>query len=172
MDNFWIIIATPIATIVCQAIYFAFVKRDIDERIELFKISYSGIFKEKVEHYKQLLIKMEALRSSVLQYSNSGQASGLKPEQVMAEINDLIRFNDYAKMFLSSNVSTRVTRVITSLQDVFDTSFENFMLQNHGASNESFKNYLTKLSSLLKGEEYNRLKSEIIGEIRSDFGLS
>lgn len=57
------------------------------------------------------------------------------------------------------------------MQDVFESSFQNFIQQNHGRNREALIDYLSKLNGLLKGEQYNVLKNEIIEEIRSDFGL-
>lgn len=172
MDNIWIVIITPIATVICNAIYILIVKKDLDRRLEQYKITYSGIFKEKLEHYKQLLKTMDELKDMVIKYGNKGQTDDPNPVEIMKEINNFIRFNEYGSIYYTKKIEDIVEKVTKEFQDVFETSVRKLFLEKHDITRDELNEHITKLSSLVNGATYYSLKKELIENIKDDFDLN
>lgn len=171
MESFWTPIIAAVATVVCNAVYLAIVKKDIDKQIEQYKIAYSGVFKEKVEYYKQLLVTMDELRDKVVVYGHAGRDTTNDFILLRDEFNNFARLNTYGSMFYSRKIESIVENIRNEFHAVFQASTVLFTIQQHGETNrEAVNDYIDKLSNLTSSKNYGKLRSELIKNIRKDFG--
>ena len=181
MDTFWIAIITPVATVICNAVYIAFVKNQIDKKIELLKISYSGVFKEKIDYAKEMLIRLRDLKNSVDRFCNMGEASGIGIGQITSEINSFIDFNVTASLFFDNEVVKSLDEIVNSLQKPVDLAIREFSKDKvisapywedkpEGVDDYDFEYYI-EVSNLLNGRSYYTLRQRIINSVRMDLGL-
>jgi hypothetical protein len=82
-------ILPAIITIIGNVVFYLLIKGRIDKSIEKNKIAYSGIFKEKVNIYRELLEKTYEIKKDL----NRFQYVGIKEEgtDLMHKINDYIQ---------------------------------------------------------------------------------
>src|SRR5690606_33554733 len=135
MDNFLTPIVAAVATVICNAAYFAFVKNKIEKQIESYKIAYSGIFKEKVDIYKELLRTMDELKDRIVTYGHTGREDFQEFNQLKQEINNFIRLYQYGSMFYPKKIVKTCTQIRDEFQLVFESSARLFLLEKHGRSN-------------------------------------
>ncbi|GEM_PF-3061500 len=171
MENFWTPVACAVATVIANVAFLAYVKNDLDKKMETFKIAYSGIFKEKLEIYKNLLERMDYTKSLVLNYGHSGDNFEVKPVEIMKEINIFIKLIDHGSIFYNDTISNIVSEIRIEFQDVFDLSFRRFNLKQSELREGEFEEYLVKLGRLTRGTQYHELKEQLIKTIREEFNI-
>ncbi|MBE8712530.1 hypothetical protein [Sphingobacterium hungaricum] len=171
MDNIWIPIITASFTVIANAIFYSFVKNDIDKKIEQHKIIYSGIFKEKLEIYKKLLNSIDELKDKIVHYGHGGDSSGINPMEIRKDINTFIRFNQQASIFYPKNILENTNLIRKELQDVYDLSFQRDFHKKNDFEFKDFNIYFERLSNLTSGRSFNQLKNDLIDNIKMDFNI-
>ncbi|WP_313515138.1 hypothetical protein [Sphingobacterium sp.] len=171
MENFWTPVACAFATVIGNVAFLAYVKNDLDKKLETFKIAYSGIFKEKLEVYKNLLERMDYTKSLVLNYGHSGNNFEVKPVEIMREINVFIKLIEHGSIFYNDSITKIVSEIRIEFQDVFDLSFRRFHLKQSELKDGEFDEYLIKLGQLTSGRNYSELKNQLINTIREEFHI-
>lgn len=172
MQEFWIAIVAALATVIFNAIYFAFVKKDIDRRMEQFKISYSGVFQEKINLYRQLLTSMDDLKVKILSYGHSGGDNFSEGQELKIEINKFIQLYEHGAMFYSRKIERICSDIRVEFQQVFESSFKYHYFKAIDSENrDDLNDYLSALSALTQSAKYYQLKQELIQNIRQEFGF-
>lgn len=170
MQDFWISIVAAVTTVVCNAIFFVAIRQSIDKRIEKYKIAYSGIFQEKLKFYKELLITIDELQEKVLKYGHG--TDDRLPIDLMTDVNKFIRFNKYGSMFYPMEIKGIVDEIRVKFQDVIDASARYKTLSRSGShERKDVEEYIEKLSGLTNSTEIHQLTTNLIHNIRTDFGL-
>lgn len=173
MQDFWIVITAALATTLFNAIYFAFVKKDIDRRMEQFKIAYSGIFQEKIQLYRQLLTSMDELKEKIISYGHGGDDAFEDANDIKIEINKFIRLYEHGAMFYSRKIERICSEIRIEFQQVFESSFKYFYFKAiEGHNRDDLNDYISALSSLTQSEKYYQLKQELIQNVREEFGFN
>lgn len=171
MDGFIIPIVSAVAAVVANAIYISMVKKDLDKRLESYKIAYSGIFKEKLDLYKTILESMENLRIKVVNYGHAGDNSNFSQQEIMDEFNKFIRLNEHGAIFFNDIIKQNISEIRNDFQQVFDLSIQNHFSKQLDIKNSKIEQYMEKLSELTRGEKYSNLKENLIQSIRKDFNI-
>ena len=102
-------ILPAIKTIIGNFIFYLWIKGRIEKSIEKNKIAYSGIFKEKVNIYRELLEKTYGIKKEL----NRFQYVGTKEEgiELMQKINDYIQFYTINQPFLSDEMLSDLNKI-------------------------------------------------------------
>lgn len=169
--NIIIIILPAIITILGNIIFYLFIKGKIDNVIEQQKIAYSGIFKERIEIYKQLLQKIFTIKSQIGSYQYySNMEDG---EKIMKEINSFINYYLTNQLFISKKMLSELTNMRIEFQEVF----EKFMIFHEvGISHETenkvrkkiLEEYFSAGNKLKTNEPFQTIENSILLEMRKN----
>lgn len=171
MEAIFIPIISALASVVANAIYLSFVKKDLDKRLESYKIAYSGIFKEKLDLYKKLIEEMEELKTKILTYGHQGEVSNLQIHDLMQDVNRFIKLNEFGSIFYNTKIENIISDIRKEFQDVLDLSFKRVYAKANNFEFGEFEIYLKKLTDLTNGKKYSELKKQLIQSIREDFNI-
>jgi hypothetical protein len=119
MKQFISYILPAIITIVSNVIFYLLIKRRIDSSIERYKIAYSGVFKEKIDIYKDLLIEMHdlTLKLNQLQYFDSKDFT----DEIKQSFNRLIKLYLTNRPFLSNEIILMFKQITKDLQSIYES---------------------------------------------------
>lgn len=168
MKDYLPYIIPAVLTAVFNYMFYLFLKRKVDNSIEKYKISYSGVFKEKIEIYKSLLVKVHDLRVRIGHYQITDDEK--TKEALRGEFNDLIRTYLINKPFLSDYLIRLFEEVTKELQSIYEAfvfgSPKNGRPIEQVAARE--KEYWHAVDKLRNGEMLNKIEEDIVFEIRRD----
>jgi len=163
------IILPAIITVVGNVLFYLWIKEKVDSSIERQKIAYSGIFKERIDIYKEILRQIFDIKSSIQQYQYSGMPESV--DKIMLDINKFINFYLINQPFLSKKMLEELSKIRSEFQEVFD----NFYL-HHSLSkvpnveveerNERMKKYFASGNKLKKNSPFKDLEETIITEMK------
>jgi hypothetical protein len=164
-----VVILPAILTVIGNIVFYLWIKRNVDNSIEKHKIAFSGIFKERVDIYKEILRQVYDLKESLQQYQYLGTAE--KAETIMLNINKFIKYYLVNQLFLSENMLTELKFIREQYQAVFDDFYMHHSISDEaGIDNETMillvNNYF-KAGNKLKGDQpFKLLEETIIREMR------
>lgn len=173
-DKYLVIVLTSISTLVINVITFLVLQYKFNSSLEKIKISYSGVFKEKLEIHKELLKKVYELKKRLNLYRITGQIN--LEEEVIKEINILIDFTSLNEPFLNSNISRSLWRLINEFQECFENIIRHYELRKfQDVSSEdrknAFKKFMEARNKLNFNEPFNSIEQEIKSEIKKELGI-
>jgi len=155
-------------------IFYWIIKSKIDKKIEKHKISYSGIFREKIEIYKSLLQRVFDLKQKIQQYQYFGieKLGG----EIRTDFNNFISFYLVNQPFLSEKMITNIQTVIHELQGCFDDFFmHNSLSIKDGISPEQLNKLVNKFfesgNKFKTNHPFKDLENTIIAEMRIDLKI-
>lgn len=165
-------VASAVVSVAVNAFYFHFYKKDEELKMEQYKTAYSGVFKEKLTIYKELITAMDDLRELVVSYGHSRQASLEESRPIMIEFNKFVRLNKIGSIFYDKEMSSKVKLISNEIREVLDLSIKAHFFKANDFDNEKFEEYLDKLTKLTNGDTYINLQDELINDIKNDFKLN
>lgn len=178
-DTFKIIL--PVAlTLVGNIIFYLVIEKKITKSLEQYKISYSGIFKEKIDIYKQLLEKLYDLKMRVYHYQFVEISKHEnKTARIMHDFNSFIRFYLINRPFISDTIFGHLKELRTELQSCFDDFHKMIRLHDNEALTTEEKDKLLenffKASSKLRSNSADNLfitlEQNIIKEMQKDLQI-
>lgn len=163
-------IIPAVLTAVLNYLFYLWLKKRVDNSIEKYKISYSGVFKEKIDIYKSLIAKVYEVKMKLNQFQLTDDTE--TKDNLRSEFNDLIKTYLISRPFLSEHLVSLFRNLTQELQSVYETFvLEN--LKNYGKlSEEEYQKrqnkYWSAVNKLRTGEVLNEIESEIVTEIRKD----
>jgi hypothetical protein len=174
MDIF-ILILPGLVAIIGNIIFYLIVKKRIDKSIEKHKISYSGIFKEKISIYKELLTKIYSIKKNINQFHYAGTDELGK--QCFSEINDFINFYLANQPFLSDKILENLKNIRIEFQEAFDAFYMYHKDPTKGLNKSVetdfiYKQFLEAGNKLKKDDPFKDLESFLITEIRQDIRIN
>ena len=160
-------ILPAIITIVGNLIFYLWIKGRIDKSIEKNKIAYSGIFKEKVNIYKELLEKTYEIKKEL----NRFQYVGTKEEgtELMQKINDYIQFYLINQPFLSQEMLSELNKIRAEFQDVFEKFY---MHISNVKPDDNLTEFFEAGNKLKTNIPFKEIEERIISEMRSDLKVA
>lgn len=159
-------ILPAIITLIGNVIFYLWIKGKIDKSIEKNKIAYSGIFKEKVNIYRELLDKTYGIKKEL----NRFQYVGTKEEgtDLMQKINDYIQFYSINQPFLSDEMLSDLNKIRAEFQDVFDK----FYMHISNAQPDNMTQFIEAGNKLKSNNPFKEIEERIISEMRKDLKIS
>ena len=168
-------IALPgLIAILGNLIIYLIVKKRIDKSIEKHKISFSGVFQEKISIYKDLLKRIYTIKRIIQQYQYSGkEESG---NQCFLEINDFINFYLANQPFISETMLGNLDKLRIEFQDAFDAFFMYHQDPNKGINKSVdtdfvFKKFIDARNKMKTDNPFSDLEVELITEMKHDIRI-
>ena len=156
------LVLPAIITVICNILFYLWIKKGVDKSLEQYKISYSGIFKEKIDIYRELLSKTYNLKRTISRF----QYVGTKEEgsEIMESINQYINYYLVNQPFLSDDMLNDLNNMRKEFQNVFDAFYKNL----HSDNNELFKEWVAAGNKLKSNEPFKQIEERIIAEMKKD----
>ncbi|QYA24692.1 hypothetical protein G3I01_03940 [Gramella sp. MT6] len=164
------IILPAIITLAGNLIFYLWIKGRIDKSIEKNKIAYSGIFKEKILIYRELLERTYAIKKTLSRF----QYLGSKEESIsiMESINDYIMFYNINQPFLSEKMLVALNEIRETFQEIFDSFYLEIAAPNNSKkSNDNLKEFFEAGNKLRTNEPFNKIEKEIVAEMKQDLQI-
>jgi hypothetical protein len=161
-------------TILGNLIFYLLIKNKVDKQIENYKISYTGVFKEKIEIHKSLLKMIYTIKKEIQQYQYFGNDEQF--EKIRINFNDFIDFYLINQPFLKDEIIQELKKMTVELQGCFK-SFALYKVSqnNQGLSKEAFnenlKKYIDASNKLKLNEPFNTIEECIIKEMKNDLKI-
>ncbi|MEY4834312.1 MAG: hypothetical protein RI980_427 [Bacteroidota bacterium] len=178
MDNYQLkilsFIIPGLIAVLGNLIFYLLIKNKVDKQIENYKISYSGIFKEKIEIHKYLLKMIYKIKKDIQQYQYFGNDEQFG--QIRKDFNDFIEYYQINQPFLKEEIIQELKKMTKELQSCFESfSLYKVSENNQGLSKEAFKENQKKFidagNKLKLNEPFNTIEKCIIKEIKNDLKI-
>jgi hypothetical protein len=165
--NFWQIIITAGVVFVFNGLFYLIIKRSIDNRINRFKIAYSGLFAKKIEVYQKMLDLFFKIDLKIKRYSFSGNSD--YEEQIFELFDEIVHYRLVNSPFLSDKVNELWKNVIGYNQEKFEIIHAHYFYQREGVRDEvQFKKYFKTIKGMTKDSYFEKFKNQLIKELKSD----
>lgn len=174
-ETILIAILPAVLTLLGNGLFYIWLKTRIDNSIERYKVAFTGIYKERLEIYKQLLTHIYDLKRQLHQYQHSGKPEAA--ETFMVDTNKFIRFYMINRPFLSEKVTSELIKIREEFQSVFDDFFMHHSLSKeqgieHKERSEFLKKFFEARNKLVKNDPFGELEINIISEIKSELHIN
>ena len=162
-------------TFVFNAIFLVFIQRQISKSLERFKVSYSGIYKERIDIYRELLKRVLELKNLTRDFTMKGDNDELAG-RIMKASNDLIDFYFINQAFVSKNVDGYLKEIREKLNKIFEAAYSHFKIGSietipKEKKDELIDNYFEALKEIRSNNVFYNIESTIIQEMRKDLNL-
>jgi len=169
----WPLIIPGLVAVIGNLVFYRFVKNRIDESIEKYKISYSGIFKEKIEIHREILKQLFQLRLKIERYQISGSKE--MGEELFSDFNNFTQYYFYNQPFLGKEILNGLKSLTSEYQNCFENFYAYHSLRGfQGTKPEelqvAYNNFVLSINKLRTQEPIGQLQDLIISEMRSDLG--
>ena len=164
-------ILPAILTITGNVLFYLWIKQKVDNSIEKHKIAFSGIFKERIDIYKEILRQIFDIKQFIQQYQYGGTPD--KGEKIMLDINKFINYYLINQPFLSDKMIAELKKIREEFQSVFDNFYIHHSIsEKQGIDPDTRTELLKKFfeaGNKLKGDHpFKTLEETIIKEMRTD----
>lgn len=159
-------ITPTIITIIGNLVFYLWVKVRFDKSIERNKIAYSGIFKEKVNIYRELLDKTYVIKKDLNRFRHIGTKEDVT--EIIEKINNYIQFYSINQPFLSDEMLSNLNKIRTEFQDIFDK----FYLHIANGNSNNLSEFFEAGNKLKSNNPFKEIEERIITEMRKDLKVS
>ncbi len=164
------VLLPAIVTIIGNIIFYLWIKGKVDNSIERYKIAYSGIFKERIDIYKEILKQIFEIKFSIQQYQYFG--TSVQGEKIMSDLNKFINYYLVNQPFLSDKMMSELKKIREEFQSIFDDFYLHHKVTTKpGVDPDTMTkliNNFFKAGNKLKGDEpFKILEETIISEMRT-----
>lgn len=172
--NFLSLLIPGLIAVLGNIIFYIIVKSRIDKSIERHKISYSGIFKEKIEIHKEILKQLFGLKLKIQQYQYSGNQDLGK--ELFQDFNTFINYYLINQPFLRQEILDGLKTMTKELQKCFDDFYKhNSLTEKEGINpkilDELLKKFFESGNKFKKDEPFGHLEALIISEMKNDLKI-
>lgn len=172
----WILglVIPAVLTVAGNVIFYKLIKNKVDRSIEQYKITYSGIFKEKIDIYREILERSYKIKLLIHRYYYSGNQ--LQGAEFIPEIENFINFYHKNQPFLSDNMLDKLKKIRSEFQFVFERSYEHHSVSNVSGIDPQIRNdilqkYINAGNKIKMNNPFEDLESTIISEMRADLKI-
>ncbi|MBN1184319.1 MAG: hypothetical protein JXB49_18660 [Bacteroidales bacterium] len=160
-----------LVAVIGNIIFYWIVKGRIDKSIETYKISFSGVFKEKMQIYKDILKFIFDLKLKIQRYQYTGDQTIVK--EVFVGFESFINYYMVNQPYLSQSIFSNLRKMTNELQSCFEDFYKHNSLQDkRGISPEIQTELLNKFfesgNKFKKNHPFKELEDLIIEEMRTD----
>ena len=168
------LIIPGLVAIIGNIIFYVIVKNRIDKSIEKYKISYAGIYQEKIKIHKEILSKLFEIKLKIQQYQYSGnQQMG---EELFLDFNNFIAFYTKNQPFLKHEILDGLKTITKELQSCFDDFYmHNSLSQTSGLEpsirTETLKKFFESGNKFKTNQPFKQIEELLIEEMRKDLKI-
>lgn len=164
------LIIPGLVAVLGNIIFYFVVKTKIDKSIEQHKISYTGIYKEKIDVHKEILRLLFDIKSKMHRYQNFGNAE--LASELMLDFNKFINHYTINQPFIRQELLEVLIEIRSELQLCFD----DFYLY-HATSSlpytkaESIISFSNAVNKFRKNQPFQQLEELVIAEMKKDLKI-
>lgn len=163
-----------LVTIIGNYLFYLLIKNKVDKQIENYKISYSGVFKEKIEIHKNLLKMTFRLKSDVQQYQYFENEESFN--KIRKDFNDYIEYYLVNQPFIKDEIIEELKKMTSELQECFESfSIYKVSQNNSGLSKEAYaentKKYIDAGDKIKLNEPFKYIEGKILKEMKADLKI-
>ena len=157
-------------TAILNLIFYVSTKKSVDSALERYKISYSGVFKEKIDIYRNLLDELHELnyKLEVYQFYPTKEYG----EDIRRNFNSLIKIYSANEPFLSDSLIQLFVKIVEDLQSIFDALDKYRYLNDYKMKEEDMvpvhNAYMAAINKLRDNKVRIDIKKRIISEMKAD----
>ena len=160
-----------LVTILGNYIFYLLIKNRVDKQIENYKISYSGVFKEKIEIHKNLLKMIFDLKRDVQQYQYFENEESFN--KIRTDFNNYIEYYLINQPFIKDEIIIELKQMTSELQECFEAfSLYKVSQNNPGLSKEAYaensKKYIEAGNKIKRNEPFKQIEEKILKEMKAD----
>jgi hypothetical protein len=172
--NILTLIIPGLVAILGNIIFYMIVKNRIDKSIERHKISYAGIYKEKIEIHKEILRKLFQLKSKIQRYQYSGEQN--LGEELFLNFNEFINYYTVSQPFLKQEILNGLNTITKELQGCFDDFYmHNSLSRTDGIEpkirTETLMKFFESGNKFKKDEPFKQIEELLIREMKKDLKI-
>lgn len=166
-----VIVLPAILTIIGNIIFYLWIKKRVDNSIEQYKIAYSGVFKEKIDIYREILSKIYRIKLLVNRYHIFGDKK--MSADFFQYIEEFIHYYLKNQPFLSGNMIDKLSNIRAEFQDVYENSHYYHKLSTKPGLdpkeiNKMNKKFIEAGNKIKNNNTFKGLEDVIIKEMRAD----
>lgn len=163
-----------IIAILGNIVFYIIVKKRIDKSIEKYKISYSGIYKEKIEIHKELLKQLYGLKNKVQSYQYHGRKE--IGEELFHDFNNFINYYIIHQPFIKKKILDGLKDFTKELRECFEDIYSHNSLNEFNEIDPEIranllKKFFVALGKFRKNEPFEQIENLIISEMKSDLRI-
>ncbi|MGB0788224.1 MAG: hypothetical protein ACPGQR_01675 [Marinirhabdus sp.] len=163
-----------LVAIIGNYIFYLLIKNRVDKQIENYKISYSGVFKEKIEIHKNLLKMIFNLKRDVQQYQYFDNDESFN--KIRTDFNNYIEYYLVNQPFIKEEIIKELKQMTSELQECFEAfSLYKVSQNNPGLSkeayNENAKKYIDAGNKIKRNEPFKYIEEKILKEMKADLKI-
>ncbi|KAB1157110.1 dual specificity protein phosphatase family protein [Flavobacterium luteum] len=151
-----------IITIIGNIIFYFWISKSIERS----KIAYSGLFKEKVDIYRNLLDKTYAIKKELFRFQYIGNEEDA--QKIMLKINEYIEFYTTNQPFLSDEMISDLDKIRGEFQEVFEKFYKHIAVKD----TDNLKEFFEASEKLKSNKPFEEIERKIIAEMRKDLKVS
>jgi len=160
------LIVPGLVAAVGSAVFYWRVKSKIDKSIEAHKVSYAGVFKERIEIYKKLLEEIFEIEDTLSLRMNTMSRDDVN--SITEKINAFIRFCWINQPFLSVSLFDKIENLRKEYVECFkDSHIGGEKRKQKITMTEGIEQQMKSLNKL-KGDHFKLIRNEIITQMRKD----
>lgn len=163
------VILPAILTVIGNIIFYLLIKGRIDNSIEKHKIAYSGIFKERIDIYKQCFSMIFDLKSLLNKYQYVGNMEST--EKIKQNFSNFIRFYEINRPFLSEAIINDFSKINAEFQIVFEAIYRYHNEVDNQSNLASYNIYIEAINKLRDKIFFKSLENNIIKEMKKDLRI-
>lgn len=167
------IILPAVLTIIGNIVFYLFIQKKANESIEKYKVVFSGIYKEKIDVYRNILQKIYAMKYIVIKFCLSGQG---EENEIKLEIHSFINYFTVNQMFFSNSLLKKLTEYTNNIQEVFKDCLDYYQLRGIELEPNEMERLLKKVkdstNQLTQGQPFSEIEKMIIHEMRNDLNVN
>lgn len=149
------------------------VKKRIDNSIEKHKISYAGVFKEKIVIHKELLGQLFQLKLKIQQYQVIGDKK--TGNELFFDINKFINYYTVNQPFLRQELLICLKEISNELQSCFENFYKYYFLEAEEIDpiikTETLKKFYESENKFKENEPFRKIERLIISEMKKDLRI-
>lgn len=164
-----------IGIVISHFLFYKYTKKKVDEALERYKISYSGVFKERLDIYKQILKLLHELKFKIHQYAYARNKE--IEDDIFSSFNNFIRYYSENKPFLNDKILECLKELVKELQECFDNFylFKNTFNIEEGISPEERRlssiKFTESIKKFRKDEPFSEIQDMLESEIRKELNI-
>ncbi len=173
--NILYLIIPGLVAILGNIIFYLIVKKRIDKSIEKHKISYAGIFKEKLEIHKKILKRLFKIKQIIQQYQYSGNPELEK--DLFLNFNKLINFYTVNQPFLNTEIIEGLKNITAELQECFEDFHRHHFISKFDKiepkiREDTLKKFFESGNKFKKDQPFKKIEDLLISEIKKDLNMN
>jgi hypothetical protein len=162
------------ATVGGNVLVYYWLKGKLDKKITTFQIAYSGVFREKIDIYRELLNKAYSLRLKLTNFNLSPHTEHRElKEDIAIAINELYQYCSMNQPFISDSLFQNLRKVTAEYQDMLLSFAVYHSLARQPLVNEEIKKgyerkYQNAVEKIIFDYDLDPVINAIVREMKSD----